>query len=151
MLRVFVPAVLALLAIEMATETPVFAQQPVAPPEAKTPIDPANYDQLRVGEGADGRIVVPTNQVLSPAGRQVAFSGRPTDLALSPDGKWLAVLDLGHVAIIDVAKGELVSRVAHSSGSFAGIVFTPDSKKVLASNLRGSIGVFEVEADGELE
>ena len=39
------------------------------------------------------RIIVPTNQVLSPLGRQVAYGGRPVDLALSPDGRWLAVLD----------------------------------------------------------
>ena len=71
----------------------------------------------------DGRIVVPTNQVLSPAGRQVAFSGRPTDVALSPGGRWLAVLDRGHVAIIDPrpAKSSPASRTpaAASRESFS--------------------------------
>jgi YVTN family beta-propeller protein len=108
-------------------------------------------DRRPVGEGADGRIVVPTNQVLSPAGRQMAFSGRPTDVALSPNGKWLAVLDRGQVLLIDPVAGQVVSRISHASGSYAGIVFTPDSKRILASNIRGSIGVFEVEEDGELE
>ena len=113
-------------------------------------IDPAQYDQLRIGDGDGQRIVVPTNQVLSPAGRQVAFSGRPTDVALSPDGRWLAVLDRGHVAIINPESAEVVSRVQHASGSFAGILFTPDSKRLLASNIRGSIGVFDVADDGKL-
>jgi YVTN family beta-propeller protein len=108
-----------------------------------------DYAQLRVGE-KDGRIVVPTNQVLSPAGRQVAFSGRPTDVALSPDGKWLAVLDRSQLALIDVEDGKVESRVAHASGSFAGILFTPDGKRLLASNLRGSIGVFDVGEGGKL-
>ena len=36
----------------------------------QAPIDPANYDQLRIGDGDGRRIVVPTNQVLAPAGRQ---------------------------------------------------------------------------------
>jgi YVTN family beta-propeller protein len=120
----------------------VYAQQ--------TPIDPANYDQLRIGDGDGRRIVVPTNQVLTPAGRQVAFSGRPTDVALSPDGKWLAVLDRGHVAIINPDSAEIVSRVPHASGSFAGILFSPDSRRLWASNIRGSIGVFDVAEDGKL-
>ncbi|MBC7854039.1 MAG: YncE family protein, partial [Pirellulaceae bacterium] len=104
----------------------------------------------RVGE-ADGKIVVPTNQVLSPAGKQVAFSGRPTDLALSPDGKWLGVLDRNHVALINPDTGEITSRVSHGSGSYAGILFTADSKRLLASSNKGTIGVFEVEDGGKLE
>ena len=40
------------------------------------------YDQSRVGDSDPDRIVVPTNQVLSPLGRQVAYGGRPVDLAL---------------------------------------------------------------------
>jgi YVTN family beta-propeller protein len=111
----------------------------------------ANYDELRIGDGERGRIVVPTNQVLAPAGKQVAFSGRPTDVALSPDGRWLAVLERGHVLTIDPQSGQLVSRVPHASGSYAGIVFTPDGKRLLASSIRGSIGVFVVAVDGQLE
>jgi YVTN family beta-propeller protein len=127
------------------------AGQDAKPPKTNSPaIDPANYDRLRTGDSADGRIVVPTNQVLSPAGRQVTFTGRPTDVALSPSGRWLAVLDRGHVAIIDPAAGEIVSRAPHASGSFCGIVFTPEGKRLLASNIRGSIGVFDVADDGQL-
>lgn len=114
-------------------------------------VDPANYDRLRTGDSQDGRIVVPTNQVLSPAGRQVTFSDRPTDVALSPSGRWLAVLDRGHVAIIDPEAGEIVSRVSHGSGSVAGIAFAPDGTRLFASNIRGSIGVFSVAEDGKLK
>lgn len=110
-----------------------------------------NYDQLRTGDSADGKIVVPTNQVLSPVGRQVSFSGRPTDVALSADGRWLAVLENSRVTLIDPKEGKIVSRVPHGGGSFCGLVFSPDGKKLFASSIRGAIGVFEVEADGELE
>src|SRR5262245_23412514 len=78
----------------------------------------AHAQTERVGPADGDRIVVPTNQVLSPAGKQVAFSGRPTDVALSPDGRWLAVLDRSQVAIMDVAEGEVESRVPHASGSY---------------------------------
>jgi YVTN family beta-propeller protein len=124
-------------------------EAPSRPPAAK--VDPANYDRLRTGDSDGGRIVVPTNQVLSPAGRQVAFSGRPTDVVLSPAGRWLAVLDRGHVAIIDPQSAEIVSRATHASGSFAGVVFSPDGKRLYASNIRGSIGVFGVDDEGELK
>src|SRR6266850_2389044 len=89
-----------------------FSQETRLRPKAATKVDPANYDRLRTGDSDEERIVVPTNQVLSPAGRQVAFSGRPTDVALSPNGRWLAVLERGHVAIIDPEAGEIVSREA---------------------------------------
>ena len=111
-----------------------------------------NYDQLRVGEAADGKIVVPTNQVLSPAGRQVGVSGRPADMALSRDGRRLGVLESGRVSIVDPVAGKVASRVAHAGGgSFTGIVFSPDGKRLFASTVRGAIGVYEVEESGELE
>src|SRR5262245_45262834 len=131
------------LAILAALCPPVSGQETQSKAKFPAKVDPANYDRLRTGDSADGRIVVPTNQVLSPAGRQVAFSGRPTDVTISPDGRWLAVLDRNHVAIIDLQTADIVSRVRADgfSGSVAGLAFTPDGKTLLASNIRGSIGV----------
>lgn len=40
-----------------------------------------NPETMTVGLQADGRIVVPTNQILKPAGQQITFPGRPVDLA----------------------------------------------------------------------
>ncbi len=130
----------------------VAANSAAAQPPKSTAVDtPTSYDASRVGDSDPDRIVVPTNQVLSPLGKQVAYDGRPVDMALSHDGRWLAVLDRAAVLLIDPVSGEIVSRAAHRGGSYAGIAFTPDGKKVLASSIRGTIGVFEVEADGELE
>ncbi len=36
-----------------------------------------------VGPQPDGSILVPTNQLLRPAGFQIQFQGRPVDLALT--------------------------------------------------------------------
>ena len=44
-------------------------------PQVELPAD------SQVGPQEDGRIIVPTNQILSPAGRQVIVGGRPTDVA----------------------------------------------------------------------
>jgi hypothetical protein len=51
----------------------------------------------KVGPQPDGSVLVPTNQLLRPAGFQVLLPGRPTDLALSPDGKILAVKNMGNI------------------------------------------------------
>lgn len=59
-------------------------------------------DTLKVGLQPDGRIVVPTNQILDPAGTQVTFYGRPVDLILIDDGKTLAVKSRGDIVFIDI-------------------------------------------------
>src|SRR5262249_57357447 len=56
----------------------------------------------RAGVQPDGRIVVPTNQVLRPAGKQVTFPGRPVDLALAEGGKTLVVKNMWDLVFIDV-------------------------------------------------
>jgi YVTN family beta-propeller protein len=62
-----------------------------------------DLDQLRVGVQSDGRIVVPTNQILKPAGQQITFPGRPVDLALAEEGKVLVAKNLADLVFIDLA------------------------------------------------
>ena len=66
----------------------------------------ADYEQdrLKVGLQPDGRIVVPTNQILSPAGTQIKFPGRPVDLALLPDGLTLVVKNRNNLLFVDLAE-----------------------------------------------
>src|SRR5262249_7108000 len=61
------------------------------------------YDRLDVGEQPDGRIVVPTNQILEPAGTQLVFPGRPVDLSYADDGRTLVVKNRANLVFIDVA------------------------------------------------
>ena len=60
------------------------------------------YDELKVGLQADGRVVVPTNQILKPAGVQVTFPGRPVDLTFL-DEKTLVAKNNRDLAFIDIA------------------------------------------------
>ncbi len=141
-----VPAALVVSAVVLlAMATQASAQRSAAAAEADA------YDRAKVGELGDGRIVVPTNQVLSPLGRQVAYGGRPTDLALSPNGRWLAALDRSGVLIVDPVAGKIVDRAPQKAGGYAGLIFTPDGKRLLASSFTGTIGVFAVDDEGELE
>src|SRR3954470_19735585 len=91
-----------------------------APPKTVRP-DSNLYDRSWVGPLSDGRVIVPTNQILSPAGRQLVVGGRPADVALSPNEQWLAVLNVNEVQLIDVESGKILSRVAIRGGSFKGI------------------------------
>ena len=138
------------LAGAMAVLGLLFARPSAAQDRADA--DPARADRARVGPLGDGRIVVPTNQVLSPAGRQVGFRGRPTDVVLHPGGRYLAVLNTrsNEVLTIDVERGAIVDRAAIPGGSYAGIVFSPEGRHLYASTLRVGLIHLEVGDDGTL-
>ncbi len=67
----------------------------------------AEADQLQVGTQPDGRIVVPTNQILHPAGKQITFAGRPVDLAWTADGKTVAIKNMKSLLFYDLTTGQL--------------------------------------------
>ncbi len=124
-----------------------------SPARAATNDDESNrilYDRSRIGPLNDGRVIVPTNQILSPAGRQVVVDGRPTDVALSPNGRWLAVLNLSEVQLVDVETGDIISRVPQKGGSFKGIVFAPHGGRLYASSMKHGIGAYTVSRQGRL-
>jgi YVTN family beta-propeller protein len=64
-----------------------------------------------VGRQLDGRIVVPTNQVLQPAGQRLTFPGRPVDLALIADGRTLVVKNMHNLVFIDVAAARITQTL----------------------------------------
>ncbi len=130
-------------------------------------------DTEHVGMAETGGTVLPVNQVLVPAGVQILLPGlRPQALALSPDGRLLAVAGkTNELVIIDPASGAISQRVALPSEeqntpvpdpsspnilepdrrgqlSYTGLIFTPDGSRLYLSNVNGSIKVFAVSADG---
>ena len=114
-----------------------------------------NYDTMRVGAKEGGPIVVPTNQVLMPAGQQVYLvKSRPTDLALSPNGRIIAVLNhTDGIFLIDPEKAEIKDQVrfsgkAKGGGSYTGICFSPNGKRLYASSVRGTVEVFQIDRKG---
>jgi YVTN family beta-propeller protein len=68
-------------------------------------------DRLKVGIQPDGRIVVPTNQILQPAGRQVTFPGRPVDVLPIENGRVLVVKDMHELLFVDIATGTVRQRL----------------------------------------
>ncbi len=133
-------------------------------------------DAEQVGARSSDRVVVPVNQVLTPAGIQVDLPDmRPQVVALSPDGRLLATSGKTHeLVIVDPAKGTILQRVVlpaepgtnaepdtvsthilkpdkEGQVSFTGLVFSPDSSRLYLSNVNGSIKVFSVGSDGKVE
>jgi len=119
-----------------------------------------------VGRLAKNRYLTPTNQVLTPSGRQVELPLiRPQALALSPDGKLLVTAGkIPFLATIDPVSGQALQRVAFapeqveapdpttkpgtepgSQLSFTGLVFSPNGARIYLSNVAGNVKVFAVD------
>ncbi|HYK88676.1 MAG TPA: alkaline phosphatase family protein [Acidobacteriota bacterium] len=102
----------------------------------------------KIGPQPDGSILVPTNQFLRPAGFQVQFPGRPTDLAFSPDGSLLAVKNIGDLVLIRMQDRTILQTLTVERGGqgFHGILFSADGKKLYATDSESRIHVASVEA-----
>lgn len=136
--------------------------------------EPQNSSTLeRVGRGTNG-IVTPVNQRVTPAGRVIELPGlRPQVLALSPDGRLLVTSGKSsEIVVLDPRNGAILQRVTMpnekqepSPGevspnilqpdkealvSFTGLTFSPDGRRLFLSNVKGSIKVFTVAADGTI-
>ena len=134
---------------------------------------PSNADTETVGYRGTNRLVLPVNQVVTPLGRQIPLPGlRPQGLALSPDGTLLLTSGkTSELLVLDPVSGEIRQRVTlpndalkepqpkvpsanilkpDDSGqlSYTGLVFSPDGRRVVLSNVNGSLKVFDVADDG---
>ena len=131
-------------------------------------------DKETVGRHENGRIVLPVNQVITPAGKQIELPGmRAQGLALSPNGKLLIVSGLtSELLVLDPATGATKQRVqlpklrkgappdaaspnfldadGHSQMSYAGLAFSPDGKRLALSNVNGDVKLFEVAKDSTI-
>ncbi|MGH7971919.1 MAG: YncE family protein, partial [Limisphaerales bacterium] len=140
----------------------------------------AGHDSLdwseSVGRTGDDRVVLPVNQAITPAGKQLELHGlRPQVLALSPDGRILVTSGKTHDLIVIDAEQQCVLQKVPLPGndvlgsspgqasshiikpdkdeqvSYTGLVFSPDGSRVYMSNVKGNIKVFTVGADHQLK
>ena len=100
---------------------------------------PADEAALKTGFQPDGSILVPTNQRIHAAGKQVTFPGRPVDLVLSPDAGTLIVKNTGDLVFISVAEGKVknvlpVTKKKVSESVETGKVYTGMSVTGLAAS-----------------
>jgi YVTN family beta-propeller protein len=87
----------------------------------------------RVGPLPGGAFLLNSGWRIDPAGRQIALDTFPMSSALSPDGKYLLVLNGGYkpptVSVIDTATGNVTGSVRVADG-WLGLAFTPKGDKV---------------------
>ncbi|HVH88704.1 MAG TPA: beta-propeller fold lactonase family protein, partial [Terriglobales bacterium] len=106
---------------------------------------------LRSSSEKTGRVPLPSSKLLLEpvAGNPQATNSFPTAMALSPDGKYLALLNDGFgtfesdyrqsIGVLDIAKNELKdfsdARLGHRAQQtyFYGLAFSTDGKKLYAS------------------
>jgi YVTN family beta-propeller protein len=85
--------------------------------------------------------------VLNPAGFQVEFPGRPTDIALSPDGALLAVMNKDSLVLIRVRDRAIMQTLPLPKGghTFVGIIWAPDGSAIYSSGTKGVINRFKID------
>jgi YVTN family beta-propeller protein len=112
-------------------------------------------DRALVGLQADGSVVLPTNQVIRPAGKQITFPGRPVDCALTEDGRTLVVKNLRSLLFIDIASARIrqTLEIPHAARkkddvdfSVVGLVVHGD--RIYASDAERHIRVARRQDDG---
>jgi YVTN family beta-propeller protein len=112
-------------------------------------------DRLKVGVQPDGRIVVPTNQILQPAGKQVTFPGRPVDLILIDDGKTLVAKNMRNLVFIDAATEVIKQTLALPaaakglSGAFSAVGLVARDDRIYATDSQNSIRIARRNDKGE--
>ena len=82
------------------------------------------------------RLTLPNGWSLTPVGRSVQLGDLPLNMAVSPNGKRLAVTNNGQstqsIQLVDIASEKVLSEVEIKK-SWVGLRFSPDGKRLLAS------------------
>jgi len=104
------------------------------------------------GRQGDGTVITSTGQRLTPAGTQLEFPGRPTAIAVRPDGRTAAVLNSqgAGVVVVDLARHKVLQSFAGVPGSFDGIAYDRAGTHLLASGAGGTVLLLAVAKDGTL-
>ncbi|HEY1379699.1 MAG TPA: alkaline phosphatase family protein [Gemmataceae bacterium] len=89
------------------------------------------------GIQTDGFVQLPNQWRLRPAGSQLQLGDFPVNIAVHPDGRYLAILHCGwgdhEIVVVDLdGRPRIVSRATIEQG-FYGLAFAPDGRRLFAS------------------
>jgi len=106
-----------------------------------------NPDNMKVGIQPDGSILVPTNQLLRPEGFQIYMPGRPVDMVLTPDGRFLLVKNKADLDLIRISDRTILQSLpfTQSGASFTGICLAPDGHHIYVTDARDRLCVAELD------
>ena len=114
---------------------------------------PGVNDFTKINE--QGTSVLPSGRFVQPAGQMIRITHDPFGMAVSPNGKKAVTLHNGVFTVIDLASLDAIRVPSYdkkiisplSNGSFLGVAFSGDSKKVyLSGGDNGAVIVYDVES-----
>lgn len=100
-----------------------------------------NFTYQKVGPQPDGSILVPSNQLLRPAGFQVYMPGRPVDIALISKEKFLLVKNMKSLDLIRLSDRTILQTLPYdkSGSSFTGICSSKDNQYIYVTDATNKI------------
>ena len=118
----------------------------------KNKVDQIN-DIKELGPQSDGSILVPSNQLLRPAGFQITIPGRPVDLTLTQDEKFLLVKNKGDLDLIRLSDRTVMQSLPYpqSGASFTGLTLSPDGRRIFVTDAKDRICVAEFEKNNVMK
>jgi len=105
-----------------------------------------NPDKLKVGRQPDGSVVVPTNQILTPAGTQVEFPGRPVDLIIADNGNAVVIKNMRDLTVVDLPSGRIrqvlpAGTPGRKGGGFSAVGLAAIGDRIFVSDTASGIRV----------
>jgi len=115
----------------------------------------------QVGLQTNGSFVVTTNQIVTPAGTQINFNGRPLAVAVNPNRNTAAVLNTGSgesniatspIVIVDLITGAVLQQFnpGTSNASYDGLIYSKDGTHLYFSQDTGLVSIANVASNGTL-
>lgn len=112
---------------------------------------PADFlEQAVVGPNGDGTYVVPTTQIIDPAGETVLFPGRPLGIEKHPSAPLLAVKNKSDVVLINSESRAIVQTMPlpRDGSSYCGLVWSGDGKSFWVTTSKRYLHRASQQADG---
>ena len=95
--------------------------------------------------------LTPTGEFLKPIGRSAVIPGRPVDLAVHPNGKWLYAKDNRGLVVVDVATWKVLQELPVKGGSsHTGLLVHPQGEWLFFSNAGSSVWQAKIGPDGRV-
>ena len=104
------------------------------------------------GGAAHAVAITLAGAVAGPGNKHETLGGGFGSLALSPDGKKLALIAAGDVYAVDAKKGGAARRVTHTAAAEYGVIWAPDSERIVYGSERdGAQHLYQYDFRSETE